>query len=389
MTAYWLRLFPEQPLQLDDPSLITARALRGAIASVARRTCLPNALHEHGPCQAGCIYWPLFAGARAAIRFGDGYATTHDDLAPFAATVRTCALHPGFKTNGAHGVLDVAIRGWTFEQTWDHLARLPLPFEMHCAVCGAPLVACEGLLIRRSAHDFAIAEPIAMTPTRTEHRPLSRERWRGANVADVFAQDGTLLTRSAYYCARLDVPDALDTLLRSVLAEGVLIGGRRTRGMGAVRVELAARPILGLTLHDRINEFNRVLRAERRFYTSIDETLIASDEGCWYFIVDFLMQTSYDKQPAPLADIRALRRVSVIRQWLTHTLSEGRNTATGMPIGAAHTVSGTALYRVPPDEDRAALEQALTYLETNGLGLDRACSRLTVCDPFHLELAPL
>ncbi len=314
--------------------------------------------------------------------FGDAYATASgEDVAPFPVTARTCSAAPGFLANGRHGVTDIAIRQAVFEQAKNH-PELLLPFELRCPRCGAPWIACEGLLLRRGVRDYAILDDLTQ-PSTTEHRPISRARRR---AEELFRQDGVQVPRSAYYAARLDVPEALDGTLRTLLADGLIVGGRRTRGMGAVRAELVPRPDPALTLRERIGTFNRALRAEQRFYTVMTGDPLDSDEGHWHFTLDFKIQAAYTKQPAPLADIRGLRDVTIMHQWLKPTVSGGRNLVTGMPISSGLMLIGTALCRVPPDADRTALEQALGYLETHGVGQDRVGSSVSVCDPFHLEI---
>lgn len=386
MKHYWLRLYPEQPLHLDDPVLIPGRAVRGAVAAVLLRGCIPGDLHDDGPCSPACQFWPLF-GARTLIRFGDAHTTAADDAAPFLLTARTCSVRPGFVSGGQHGVIDTLVRGWLFEEAAG-TAAIFAPFEMRCAVCGAELRYCEGLLARHTDRHYGEVG-IPTTLIRTEHRPVNRSHRAGL---DAFEQSGALLARSACYAARLTVPDSLDAPLRAVLNKGLTIGGRRTRGMGMVRAELVPRPDPTHSLQERIAAFNRALRAENRFYTTMGVEPLP-DDGSWYFTLDFpagiILNTA--RQPSLLAEVKALRNVRIMRQWLRSGISNGRNTATGMLTPGHLVFAGVILCRVLPEEDRMMLEQALAYLETHGLGTDRdrGYGEVTVCDPFHLELEPL
>lgn len=395
MNYYWLRLYPEQPLHLDNPMLIPGRAIRGAAAAVTLRGCAPGDLHEGGACSPNCAYWPLFGATRHPIRFGAAYyASSGDESAPFPTTAQTCSALPGFTASGQHGVVDVAIRQWSFEQTFASLAQLYAPFETRCAVCDAALQPCAGLLIRHGERQFA-AQSDVIQPISTEHRPMSRvnRARRDAPGLELFTQHGTLPARSACYVARLNVPEALDQALRAVLDEGLILGGRRTRGMGAVRAELVARPDPALTLHDRIAAFNRALRTEGRFYVAMGSYPLLSDEGYLYLTLDFNegVLRNYTRQPSLLSDIKALRNATLLRQWLRPQVVGGRNTASGLPTRTQLAFAGVLLCRIPPEEDRTALEQALSYLEHNGIGLERerGYGSLTVCDPFHLEMEPL
>ncbi len=385
MRLYWLRLHPESALHLNDPTTITARTLRGAIGAAALHGCVPGARHEAGLCSAGCRYWPLFGFGRGLIRVGDAHATTEDAVLSFPTTAQTCSVKPGFKASGGHGVLDTAIRAWTFEGAMDVPARLMIPFEAGCIVCGAPLTPIAGHYLRNGSDFTRIAD--LTTPALTEHRPVSRALRRGLGS---FTQSGSVLTKGAYYVAKIAVPDESDTLLRGVLAEGLLIGGRRTRGMGACRVELIPRPDPAQTLRERIAAFNRALRMERRFYGAMHTESLLPDDGSWYFTLDFNMQPNTARGPSPLADARGLRSITILRYWLRPSIAGGRSLATGLPAALALTLHGTALCEAPSDGDRVALEEALIYLEAHGIGLERARDgEVTVCDPFHGEVDPI
>ncbi len=384
MKFFWLRLYPEQPLQLDNPAIINGRTLRGAVAAILLRGCEPGNLHDDGPCSSTCAFWPVF-GVQTPIRFGNAYATPGDETAPFLTTTRTCSVRPGFAANGQHGVFDTLVRAWTFEGSLGTPLGMLAPFETCCPVCGADLQACTGFLVRHGDRHFAEAGDIT-TPITTEQRPIGRSRRNGL---ELFEQRGVLLSHPACYVASLTVPEPLEGALRSVLNVGLAIGRRRTRGMGLVRAELIARIDPTRTLSERIATFNRALRTERRFYATmgVEQPL---DDGSWYLTLDFPTGILFSsmRQLSLLSEVRALRGVQIIRQWITSGLSTGRNTATGMPIRTQTSLAGVILCRVQPDADRAALEQALMYLETHGMGADRDRGHgdVTVCDPFHLEM---
>src|SRR5437879_2729066 len=106
MKSYWLRLFPEQALAIDDEYVIPASTIRGAIASIAARECIPNHQHDTGPCSANCRYWSLF-GDTAEMHISPAHAGPSDEVEPFLATARTCTVHPGFKSTGGHGIFDI------------------------------------------------------------------------------------------------------------------------------------------------------------------------------------------------------------------------------------------------------------------------------------------
>ena len=390
MLTYWLRLYPQQPLGLSDPRVIPGRAIRGALASVIRSNCLPEATHDSGPCNARCQYWLTF-GSNApgsGIRVSDASATAQDAIVPFRITARTCPMVPGFISENGHGVVDTAIRAWIFEQAVGDLERrdaLLAPYVMTCAVCGTPLIACTGQVLQQAEHDWRTVS-VSLNPVSTNHRPTA------ASGQPWFTQTGTLLRGSTYYVARMDVPENLDALLRQVLGNGLIIGARRTRGQGLVRAELVARPDPLATTHTRIVAFNRALRNEQRFYSAMNALAVSDDDGAWYFTLDTeAVQPAYYRQPDPLAEIKAFRSVGIVRRWQRAYDEDGRNTATGLRSGRRLLLSGTFICRAAPDADRSMLEQTLAYLETHGFGLgnERGFGLVTVCDPFHLELDPV
>jgi hypothetical protein len=267
-----------------------------------------------------------------------------------------------------------------------------MPFEERCQVCGTELVPCTGRLIRAGEREWYRADA-AITPLQSSHRPA-----RSVNALP-FVQQGVTFAGpgSIYFAARVDMYESVDSLIRETLAGGLMIGGGRTRGMGAMRAELVPRPDPALTTHTRIAAFNQALRAELRFYAIMASGTPGStgqlhDDGTWYFTLDVAdMQLASDRQPDPLAAVKALRDVRTVRRWISVSAQDGRNTATGKRSGALQLMSGTFLCRAAPDADRAALEQTLAYLETHGIGIggERGYGSAIVCDPFHLESDPL
>jgi len=157
------------------------------------------------------------------------------------------------------------------------------------------------------------------------------------------------------------------------------------------------RPDPSLTTHMRIAAFNQALRAELRFYAVMASNTPSGagqlpDEGAWYFTLDVTdMQWPLGRQPDPLTEVKVLREARTVRRWVSVCGQDGRNSATGKRSGTLQLLSGTFLCRAAPDADRAALEQALAYLETHGIGFgsERGYGNVAVCDPFHLESDPL
>lgn len=383
MKYFTLRLFPLQPIQLDDPTLAPGRAVRGMLAAAALRTCRPDADHEKGVCSPSCLYWPLF-NPNSDLRIGQGYATQNDEIQPFQATALTCAAYPGFRSSERHGVQDALIRMWSYEANPHTFA----PYEMKCTVCGAPLVTPQGHYAQIGARQYATVEVQAERITTTHH---AINRRRGMALPE-FTQSGWTLPANMYYAARIACPDPLETPFRTLLFRDLFLGGKRTRGMGAVRAELIARPDPAATLRARIAEFNKAVRAERRYYAAMSGVEL-EDNGTWFFTLDYPEGAVLDPLNLnnPLAGVKALRGVRIAREWRTPTLHGGRSMAAGTRARSVQAIRGALVGSVPPEENRAQIEGALTYLEANGIGLERerGFGNVIVCDPLHLELDPL
>ncbi len=56
-------------------------------------------------------------------------------------------------------------------------------------------------------------------------------------------------------------------------------------------------------------------------------------------------------------------------------------------IGSA----GVILYRVPAEANRRLVEEMLAFLEDEGIGVgrERGCGAVKICDPFHLFMESL
>ena len=171
---------------------------------------------------------------------------------------------------------------------------------------------------------------------------------------------------------------------RQAISAGLWIGAGRMRGCGAVRAELVADTLARLTLSERLKGFNRAVRAERRYYAAMTPVGLPSpgslDDGEWYFTLDMSV-------PA-LAELPA---IVPIRSWLSTEVEGGWHSATGLPRRTGLAVRGVALYRVPAENNRAAVDEVLAFLDTEGIGVgrERGYGAVTVCDPFHLAVEPL
>ncbi len=388
MKQYWLRLFPEQPLSLEDERIIPAAALRGAIAANLLGGCVKGHEHDTGPCSADCRYWSLF-GEGANVRIGPAYAGSGDQTEPLLATVRTCGKAPGFKTAGGHGVFDVAIRQWVFERVCAEPQRLFAPFSLRCPTCEAALEPYEEMVTRQGEREFAVVKDVA-TPVQITYAALNRTRKR---VVGRYPAAGKLVNRGLYYVAKVDTPERLDSLLREAMADGLRIGGRRSRGMGAVGAELAERQTDQPGLAERISRFNRAIRAEQRFYAATGTASLARDEGEWYFTLDARspLLGAYESGPSIIPVLSTLPSVIPIRQWLATEPVGGWHAAEGLPRRTQLGATGVILYRVPSETKHADVEELLAFAETAGLGAGRELGHgaITICDPFHLFMDPL
>ncbi len=384
MKHYWLRLFPELPLHIENERVLPASALRGAIASILLGACVKGHEHDSGPCGANCRYWSLF-GDGANVRIGPAYAGSGDETEPLLTTARTCSAAPGFKAAGGHGVCDIAMRQWLFEQADPQ--RLFAPFTLQCPTCNAPLHTFEGLVTRQGEREFALVKDIA-APVEATYTSFNRTRKR---VVERYRVTGKLVSRGIHYVAKVDAPDRLDGLLHEAVAGGLWIGGRRSRGMGALRTELVPRVPDQATLADRIARFNRAVRTEARFYAAMDSPVAVGREGEWYFTLDMRspILAAYDAVPSIAPPLSTLPGIAPVRHWLSPQLTGGWHAAAGLPRRTQLATTGVILYKVPAETNRATVEALLTFVESEGLGRERGYGAITICDQFHLFVDPL
>jgi CRISPR-associated Csx10 family RAMP protein len=228
------------------------------------------------------------------------------------------------------------------------------------------------------------------SPVRTQHASLGRAR---KQVIERFTVTGKAITRSLYYVARLDVPDRLDTLLRDTIGDRLWIGGRRSRGMGEMRVEFAPREADNPNLAERVALFNRAVRAEYRFYAAGDPGHRAGGEGEWYFTLDLVSPAlvAYAAAPTVVPLLDTLPTVMAVRHWLAMETVGGWHAAAGLPRRTQPGITGVILYRVPAEANRTTVEEMLAFIEAEGVGVgrERGFGAVTICDPFHLYVDPI
>jgi CRISPR-associated protein Csx10 len=391
MKRYLLRLVPEQPLRLEDETTIPAAALRGALAEVLLATCVPGHEHDTGPCSADCRYWTLF-GEGVSVRFSPGYLGTGDDTAPLLLTARTCSRVTGFKAAGGHGVFDVAIRQSIFEQASVAPQQLLAPFSLRCPQCNASLIAYAGLVTRQSEREYQKMESPSRV-IRDSQAVFGRTR---REVIVAHAVTAMVIARSHYFVARLELPEGLEAAFKQAISGGLWIGAGRMRGYGAVRAELVADTISRPALNERLKSFNRAVRAEQRFYAAmapVGGVSSSPDDGEWYFTLDLSVPAlaAYAEQPSIIPELAQLPGIVPIRSWLSSEVTGGWHGAAGLPRRTGLGVTGVVLYRVAAENNRAAVDEVLAFLDSDGIGVgrERGYGAVRVCDPFHLNLEPL
>ncbi len=388
MKRYLLRLYPEQPVCLDDETVIPATALRGAVADSLLATCVPGHEHDTGPCSPHCRYWLIF-GEGTPATIGPAYAGSGDETFPLLSTARTCMRVPGFKSAGGHGVFDVAIRQYVFEAAITQPERLLTPYAAVCPVCGAPVIPYMGLAIRQGEREFTMLGSVGMSVT-TNHAAFSRVRKQPIRQ---YAINARMIQGGTRYTACVVIPDQAEPTLRQAISGGLWIGANRHRGFGAMRAELVADERPPLDLRERIKALNRAIRTERRFYLAMSSgtaTLSASsiDEGEWYFTLDLTVPALVDPAAGSsfIPALSALPSVQVVRSWITPRVEGGWHSAAGLPRRTQPGIVGVVLYRVSAESNRAAVDEVLAFLESSGIGVarERGYGAIAICDPFHL-----
>jgi CRISPR-associated protein Csx10 len=389
-----MRLIPEQPLVIENDHVINAQAVRGAIANVLLGTCKPGHEHDLGPCGAECRYWTLF-GESVKLMIGAAYASNVDEVQPFLQTARTCAQVPGFKTAGGHGVFDIAIRQWMFEAASVDPLRMMAPFQARCPVCANDLMICSGFYTKLGEHEYALVGEVS---TLVETNATSMNRVR-KQVIKRHRSEARSIIRGIYFVARVDVPDAVDSLFKQAVAGGLMIGGQRSRGRGAVGVELIPYTGARIGLGERIGRFNRLLRAEQRYYAAMDTGQagqtgqVVGDDGAWYFTLDLhnAVYPAYAEAPSIIPKLTAIPGVLAVRRWVRPEIMTGWHNAVGLARRTQIGAVGVVLFQVSAETNRLLVEELLAFLEDEGIGSgrERGFGTVTVCDPFHLNVEPL
>lgn len=409
MAADGLRL--EVTIRLESPLVVGERRPAGQpegldyLPGARLRGALVEALRapEAGEPPSASALHALLDGPDAP-RFLDAWPSTAAE--PLPATAASCADVPGFATARAgHGVFDTLIdracwellspAGLLYQPRCPHAEcdalAVPYPGSYSTRAVGGRLVYARGEAPRRRLAGAAVDSYRATA----DHGAVYTVPVLSEAAPDPFEPTGSL--RPTVLRGEIVVFQAEHAaLLRAALPRIRALGGGRTRGLGAVHIEVGA-STAGEPLAARLERFRLAFGRRRAQYAKLAPQSAAALEG-GYFSLDLRSDTLLRPDgwtPQLVLDADTLRAalgvddpsLTLVRAYVGPVWRGGWHGGWDLPRSpeVAARRGSCFLFRTA---DLARWEAPLARLEARGLGArtTEGFGDVRVCDPFHLIL---
>jgi len=185
--------------------------------------------------------------------------------------------------------------------------------------------------------------------------------------------------------------------IRQALKQVQYLGGGSSRGLGRVEIEILDESGQ-VSVRERIEAFNRVLRTRWKLYKELDATAPSRYDDGHFFVVDLESDAILKEQgwlPTMVLTAEMLKEATGLaddslelrRSYATYGYRGGWQSAWGLPKDTEVTAAMGSCYMFWTTEI-GRWEKALADLEARGVGERRAegFGQVRVCDEIHLIL---
>lgn len=314
------------------------------------------------------------------------------------ATSVSCKQQPGFLTNpgpSAHGAFDTL-----FDRIcWEVLRPAAFTYDPHCLACSGRTDTFAGFYAPGAQSDtsYQKREVAQRLLTRVA---IDRQRGTAAEgqlysplaIAEVMAPGDDALEPTRFSGSAWDLTDAE----RAALVRIDSLGGRRSSGLGRVRVTLQNLQS-AQDLPERLDNFNATFQGRWALMAAAHPTLTPDWSPKDWTLFSIGLQTeavflesgcqpSLVLSPAQILEEIGLP-VTTVRAWASSRITGGWNMRWNRHRPTTMTVSAGTVYVFRTQAARHDVLRALQQMEEQGIGEQRAegCGVVYMCDPWHSD----
>lgn len=413
-TTYRVIITAESPLSFsqrkpggifqESLEYVPGSALRGAVAGELLAGPMQHHVDEdHDGFVAGCDFCAAFLGPDAAV-FTNAYPVSGTGEAPHIvpATAVSCKNHPGFEGESeAHGAFDTLIDRFC----WEELKPTGLLYAPNCPECHERVETFRGY--------YVVDDDGTYRRRQVSQRLLTRvaiNRRRGV------AEDGLLYSPWVIEDQRRDKtqesgyrPQRFSGWLhtnsddvRAMLTQLAAVGGRTSRGLNHVRIEVVEANDLESAgdVAGRIEAFNGAIAARWQAMRALGGR--DRDVTGTYFTLDLQSDGVFRTRrgrPTMVANAELLRRATqgafagsgleLVRSYASYHYAGGWNSAWQRPKPAEVRTNKGSVYLFRVDDTLSSDQYAaLATLQSTGIGerTSEGFGQVRVCDGFHVVM---
>jgi CRISPR-associated protein Csx10 len=313
------------------------------------------------------------------------------------ATAMSCKRRPGFHAPGddpRHGVFDTLID----RACWEQLRPAAFTYDPHCPECLARADTYAGFYAPHSAvgahfQRRAIAQRVLTRVAIDRRRGTAAEGqlYSPLAIAEVMAYGEEDYEPTRF----LGLAWGLKPQERAELEHVDVLGGRRSSGLGRVRVEVHDQDTAD-DLPDRLHAFNRAFRERWALMAECGPTYTPdwSPDAWTLFSVGLQTEAALLEdgwRPTIVFSAAQLAAAGLaaepVRAWASARVAGGWNIRWNRHRPTALTTPAGAVYLFRTQASEAEVVAALKQLEEHGIGARRAegYGIVRCCDEFHVQ----
>ncbi len=304
---------------------------------------------------------------------------------PLPMTAQSCKIDDGFKSEGAHGVMDMLAASCAIKRQPENQKEI-----FKCRRCGQKMEPFTGFwngdtgkpekfkpvfTYQRHTGIDRTTETVAQSIFYTTHTLADGKRNENGNFTQQYMSGGTFLTDAQF--------SALEKIINH---SSIFTGADRTRGLGELKVCAKEADPLSPTRFD-LEGWDRCFREKMSAMAPEDESTCS--DGLYFSVglrsraifVDKFLRPSFDLK-LDIPDVEPIQ--DAVRK--QHTTVKGWQSSWGLPKpeDKALETGSVFLFRYAGD-DVSELSTCLEKIAARGVGLRTAegLGQVTVCDPIH------
>ncbi len=385
-TPIWFSITPQSPIHIGSikPNLNFLETKEAIPGAVVRGAIAEYFLYQNKENKIKNFINKLRFGFFRPSKFASLLSL------PLPITAMTCKKHPGFLSEGGHGIFDTLIPMIVYYELKKLGGNFVCPFLLRCEKCKARAEKEKGFYIKEK--NYEKVEIYKFSQTKVAINPKTK------TTEEEMLYSVTALKPKVVFCGKIFIEEEKIKVLKEAV-EKVGIGSLTTRGYGRVVFEKEDNLLNQIeNIKERFEKFNNKIKKVWNDLLSItlnQEKLPQKPQHKYFAITLISPAILKDETGLPSLNLKISLNGKVYTPILKFVTSEfigGWSTGWGLP---KETTIGTQIgsvfvFKINQQKEALILKE-FEELEQIGIGerKEEGYGEILVCHPFHQEVIPV